>query len=84
MVEIHVAVEDPARLHGLLAGLAGLFGGSSLAYDEKRNEVCVLAEWESRDVNKVISAFESWLATEGGAASAKLCIGEATYRMAAA
>ena len=81
MVEIHVAVEDSARLGGLLAGLAGFFGESSLAYDEVRNEVCVLAEWESRDIDRVIGAFESWLATDGVGSSAKLSIGDASYSM---
>jgi hypothetical protein len=83
MVEIHVALADPARVNGLLGSLAGLFGGSSLAYDERRNEICVSAEWESRDVNHVIGAFEAWLATDGAGSSAKLWIGEAAYTMTA-
>ena len=58
MVEIHIALADPSRVQGLLGSLAALFGGSSLAYDERRNEICVSAEWESRDVNQVVGAFE--------------------------
>jgi hypothetical protein len=81
MVEIHVALADPLHVQGLLGSLAGLFSGGALAYDEVRNEICISSEWESRDVNQVISAFESWLATDGLGSSAKLSIGEGTYEM---
>jgi hypothetical protein len=84
MVEIHIALDDPSSVNGLLGSLAGLFGGSSLAYDERRNEICVSAEWESRDVNQVIGAFESWLAADGAGSEAKLWIGDASYTMTAA
>lgn len=83
MVEIHIALADPMHVQGLLGSLAGLFGGASLAYDERRNEICVSSEWESRDVNQVIVAFESWLADDGAGSSAKLWIGDASYDMAA-
>ena len=83
MVEIHVALADPAHVQGLLGSLAGLFGGASLAYDEGRNEICVSAEWESRDVNQVVGAFETWLADDGAGSSAKLWIGDASYEMVA-
>ena len=83
MVEIHVALADPAHVQGLLGSLAGMFGGTSLAYDEGRNEICVSAEWESRDVNQVVGAFESWLADDGAGSSAKLWIGDASYEMVA-
>jgi hypothetical protein len=82
MVEIQVAVEDPARLKGLLAGLACLLSGSSLAFDEDRNELSVSTEWEPCDVDEVIGVFESWLASDGIGASARLCIGDATYELA--
>ena len=81
MVEIHIALADPTRVQGLLGSLATLFGGSSLAYDERRNEICVSAEWESRDVNQVVGAFETWLASDGAGSSAKLWIGDASYSM---
>jgi hypothetical protein len=81
MVEIQVAVEDPARLKGLLAGLAGLLNGSSLAFDEDRNELSVSTEWEPCNVDEVIGVFESWLAADGIGASARLCIGDATYEL---
>lgn len=81
MVEIHIAVTDPTRVQGLLGSLATLFGGSSLAYDERRNEICVSAEWESRDVNQVVGAFERWLAKDGAGSSARLSIGDASYSM---
>jgi hypothetical protein len=81
MVEIHVALADPSHVQGLLRSLAGMFGGSSLAYDELRNEICVSSEWESRDVDNVIGAFESWLAEDGAGSSAKLWIGDASYDM---
>jgi hypothetical protein len=84
MVEIHIALADPAHVDGLLGSLAGLFGGSSLAYDEARNEICVSSEWESRDVDQVIGAFESWLGEDGAGSSAKLWIGAASYTMVAA
>ena len=83
MVEIHVALAYPAHVQGLLGSLAGMFGGTSLAYDERRNEICVSAEWESRDVNQVVGAFESWLADDGAGSSAKLWIGDASYEMVA-
>ena len=82
MVEIHIALADPLQVEGLLGSLAGLFGGASLAYDEARNEICVSSEWESRDVNQVIDAFESWLGTDGAGSSAKLWIGAASYNLA--
>jgi hypothetical protein len=81
MVEIQVAVEDPARLKGLLTGLAGLLDGSSLAFDEDRNELCFSTEWEPGDVDEVIGVFEAWLASAGVGASARLCIGEAAYEL---
>ena len=84
MVEIHVALADPSHVQGLLGSLAGMFGGSSLAYDEVRNEICVSSEWESRDVNQVVGAFESWLASDGAGSSAKLWIGDASYTMVGA
>ncbi|SRR5579862_3812577 len=83
MVEIHVALADPAHVQGLLGSLAGLFGGASLAYDEGRNEICVSSEWESRDVNQVVGAFESWLAEDGAGSSARLWIGDTSYEMVA-
>jgi hypothetical protein len=82
MVEIQVAVEDPARLKGLLTGLAGLLDSSSLAFDEDRNELCISTEWDPCDVDEVIGAFETWLAADGVGASAKLCIGDAAYEIA--
>jgi hypothetical protein len=82
MVEIQVAVEDPTRLKGLLVGLAGLLDGSSLSFDERRNELCVSTEWEPCDVDAVIGVFESWLAADGMGASARLCIGDAAYDLA--
>jgi hypothetical protein len=82
MVEIQVAVEDPVRLKGLLVGLTGLLDGSSLSFDERRNELCVSTEWEPCDIDEVIGVFESWLAADGMGASARLCIGDATYELA--
>jgi hypothetical protein len=82
MVEIQVAVEDPARLKALLAGLAGLLDSSSLIFDEKRNELCVSTEWDPCDVDEVIGAFETWLAADGVGATARLCIGDAAYELA--
>jgi hypothetical protein len=84
MVEIHIALADPTRVQGLLGSLATLFGGSSLAYDEGRNEICVSAEWESRDVNQVVGAFDSWLGSDGAGSSAKLWIGDASYSLVGA
>jgi hypothetical protein len=82
MVEIQVAVEDPTRLKGLLAVLAGLLDGSSLAFDEERNELCVSSVWDPCDVDEVIGAFEAWLAADGVGSSARLCIGDAAYELA--
>jgi hypothetical protein len=82
MVEIQVAVEDPTRLKGLLAVLAGLLDGSSLAFDEERNELCVSSVWDPCDVDEVIGAFEAWLAADGVGSSARLCIRDAAYELA--
>ena len=80
MVEIRVAVADPAGAHGLLRRLVGLFDRSSVSFDGTRNEVRVSSEWESRSVVQVISTVESWLATDG-IGSAKLSVGDRSYTM---
>ena len=80
MVEIHVAVADPTVAQGLLGRLAGLIDRSSLSYDDSRNEIGVRAEWESRDIGRVIETVESWLSAER-IASATLSIGERSYTM---
>jgi hypothetical protein len=56
MVEICVAVAEPTRAHGLMRGLAELFGRSSVSFDHTRSEVRVCSEWESRAVMQVIDA----------------------------
>ena len=75
MVEICVAVADPACAHGLMQGLARLFGRSSVSFDTRRSEVRVRSEWESRAVIHVIDAVESWLAADD-VVSAELSIGD--------
>jgi hypothetical protein len=81
VVEIHVAVPDAARAHGLLARLAALFGGSAVSYDRTENEIRVRSDWESRSVDAVIDAVQSWLAADG-VDSATLSIGDRSYTMA--
>jgi hypothetical protein len=80
MVEIRVAVADPAEAHGLLRCLAVVFERSSVAFDGRRNEVRVRSEWESRSVVQVICVVESWLATDG-VDSARLSVGDRSYTM---
>ena len=80
MVEICVAVADPTRAHGLMRGLAELFGGSSVSFDAKRREVRVCSEWGSRAVMEVIDVVDRWLAADG-IASAKLSIGERSHTL---
>ena len=80
MVEICVAVADPSRVHGLMRGLAELFGRSSVSFDHKRSEVRVRSEWESRAVLRVSDAVESWLAVEG-IASVTLLIGDRSHTL---
>jgi hypothetical protein len=80
MVEIRVAVADAARAHGLLRRLTGLFDRSSVSFDGTRNEVRVRSEWESRSIVQVISAVDSWLASDR-IDSAKLSIGDRSYTM---
>ena len=65
MVEICVAVADPACAHGLMRRLARLFDRSSVSFDHMRSEVRVRSEWESRSVVEVIDAVQSWLAADG-------------------
>jgi len=81
MVEIRVAVADPAVAHGLMQRLAALFDRSSVSFDRFRNEVHVRSEWESRAVAQVIDTVESWLAT-AGVGSAQLTIGDRSYTIA--
>jgi hypothetical protein len=80
MVEIRVAVADAARAHGLLRRLTGLFDRSSLSFDGTRNEVRVRSEWESRSIVQVISAVDSWLASDR-IGSARLSVGDRSYTM---
>jgi hypothetical protein len=80
MVEICVAVADPSRVHGLMRGLAELFGRSSVSFDHKRSEVRVRSEWESRAVVEVIEVVDRWL-TADGVASAKLSIGDRSHTL---
>jgi hypothetical protein len=80
MVEICVAVTDPTHVLGLMRGLARLFDRSSVSFDRMRGEVRVCSEWESRAVNHVIDAVESWLAADG-VGSAKLSIGDRSYTL---
>jgi len=75
MVEIRVALSDPAHAHGLMRALAGLFDRSSVSFDSARSEVRVHSEWESRAVMQVVSAVEGWLAADA-IDSAKLSIGD--------
>ncbi len=78
MVEICVAVADPSCAHGLMRGLAELFGRSSVSFDRSRSEVRVRSEWESRAVVEVIEVVDRWLAADG-VDSAKLSIGDRSH-----
>jgi hypothetical protein len=80
MVEIHVAVADATVAQGLFGRLERLIDRSSVSYDGSRNEIGVRAEWESRDIGRVIETVESWLSEES-IASATLSIGERSYTM---
>jgi len=75
MVEICVAVAEPACADGLMQALARLFGRASVSFDSARSEVRVRSEWESRAVIHVIDAVEGWLAADD-VVSAKLSIGD--------
>jgi len=75
MVEICVAVAEPACADGLMQELTRLFGHASVSFDCARSEVRVRAEWESRAVVHVIDAVEGWLAADD-VVSAKLSIGD--------
>ena len=83
MVEIRVAVDDDASVHGLMRRLAALFGRSAISFDRSCNEIRVESEWESRSVVGVIDAVEAWI-NEDGAAAARLSIGEQSYVLARA
>jgi hypothetical protein len=82
MVEIHVAVTDATRIHGLMRRLGGLFDRSSVSFDATRGEVQVRSEWESRSVVEVIDAVQSWLAADG-IGSVTLSVGDRSYTMVA-
>jgi hypothetical protein len=80
MVEICVAVADPDSIHGLMRGLAELFGRSAVSFDAGRSEVRVRSEWESRAVMEVIDVVDRWLVADGIAA-AKLSIGDRSHTL---
>ena len=80
MVEIRVAVKDPAGVHGLLRRLAALFDRSALSFDSARKEVRIESEWESRSVVQVIDVVQSWLVSEG-ADAVELLVGDRSYTM---
>jgi hypothetical protein len=81
MVEIRVAVEDGAGVHGLMRRLAALFGRPAISFDRSRNEVRVESEWESRAIVAVIDAVGAWV-DEEGEGGATLSIGENSYLVA--
>jgi hypothetical protein len=81
MVEIRVAVDEGAGVHGLMRRLSALFGRSAISFDRSRNEVQVESEWESRAIVGVIDAVEAWVDEEGGT-GATLSIGENSYQVA--
>ena len=80
MVEIRVAVDDAATVHGLVRRLAGLFDGPAVSFDPARSEVRVRSEWESRSVAHVIQLVQAWLAASG-VESTTLWIGDRSYTM---
>jgi hypothetical protein len=80
MVEIRVAVADPTSAHGLMRGLAELFGRSSISFDRSLSEVRVRSEWESRAVMEVIDVVDRWLAADE-IASARLSIGDRSHTL---
>ncbi len=80
MVEICVAVDDPASAGSLMRGLAQLFGSSSVSYDRSCGEVRVGSEWESRAIMEVIDVVDRWLSADG-IASATLSIGGRSHTL---
>ena len=78
MVEIRVAVEDAATVHGLMRRFVGVFGRAAVSFDAACNEVHVKSDWGSRAVDQVVAAVESWLA-EDGVGSATLAIDDVAY-----
>jgi hypothetical protein len=80
MVEIRVAFDGAAGAPGLMRRLVALFDRPSVSFDSALNEVHVRSEWESRGVEQVLNAVESWL-TEDGPDSARLSVGERSYTM---
>jgi hypothetical protein len=83
MVEIRVAVDDDASVHGLMRRLADLFDRSSISFERSSNEVRVESEWESRAVMGVVSAVTAWI-DEEGQRGARLSIGAHSYQLAGA
>lgn len=82
MVEIRVAVADPALVHALMLRLRRLFGASSVTYDRANDQVCVCSEWESRAVALVVELVQDWL-EDADAAAADLAVGERHYTLVA-
>jgi hypothetical protein len=82
MVEIRVAVADPALAHSLMRRLGSLFEPSSVTYDGTRNQIRVYAEWESRGVAAVVNTVHGWL-DEYGVSSAELAVGDRSYKLVA-
>jgi hypothetical protein len=81
MLEVRVAVDDDANLHGLVRRLAALFGQSAISFERSCSEVRIVSEWESRGVVAVIDAVEASIDEDAGKA-ARLSIGEHSHMLA--
>ena len=82
MIEIRVAVEDDATVHGLMRRFVAVFGRAAVSFDTACNEVQVRSDWGSRAVDQIVGAVESWLA-EDGVGSATLAIDDVAYTVVA-
>jgi len=78
VIEIRVAVEDDATVHGLMRRFVAVFGRAAVSFDAACNEVHVRSDWGSRAVDQIVGAVESWLA-EDGVGSATLAIDDVAY-----
>jgi hypothetical protein len=82
VIEIRVAVEDDATVHGLMRRFVAVFGRTAVSFDAACNEVHVRSDWGSRAVDQIVGAVESWLA-EDGVGSATLAIDDVAYTVVA-
>ena len=82
MVEIRVAIANPADARGLMRRLASLYDRAPVSFDRMRSGNRVRSERERRAVVQVIDVVEELGLLADDIASAELSVGERSYTLA--